>query len=194
MLPPPAAIPKPPRETTKKKYLPAVKTKPRLSLEQSRWPLSRRAADNQKYKIPSHSLIALAQSRGRRRDGQKKRLRSTKPLARSKSTALLQKMLKCSPGPCEAGVFASIVGGYSGVFGVFGSRLAFWTAWPFQTATLMLLNFNTFSIVFCSGRLGRGEPNLQEKGYSSGRSKCFILLERSHTLPQGWASTRRPPR
>ncbi len=71
MLPPPAAIPKPPRETTNKKYLPAVKTKPRLSLEQSRWPLSRRATDNQKYKIPSHSLIALAQSRGRRRDGQK---------------------------------------------------------------------------------------------------------------------------
>ncbi len=56
---------------------------------------------------------------------QKKRLRSTKPLAHSKATALLQKMLKCSPGPCEAGVFASIVGGYSGVFcGIRGIRLA----------------------------------------------------------------------
>ncbi len=124
MLPSPAAIQKPPRETTKK-YPPAVKTKPRLSLEQSRWPLNRRATDNQKYKIPSHSLIALAQSRGRRRDGQKKRLRSTKPLAHSKATALQQKMLKCSPGPCEAGVFASIVGGHSGVFGgTRGIRLA----------------------------------------------------------------------
>ena len=44
-------------------------------------------------------------------------LLKTKLLAHNKATALLQTMLQCSPGPCEAGVFASIVDGYSGVFG-----------------------------------------------------------------------------